>query len=102
MEFKSSKTGEKRVLFDADSEAGRNVAEKLVPPEAEQEPNESRNQWFKLTKAIQAKNMEEATDAKTEVEEAQREDRRVRDEKGETFVPVFFENRDGRWMPKFQ
>lgn len=101
MEFKP-KSGEKRLLFDADSEAGKKVAEKLVPHEDQQEANESRRQWIKLTNAILAKNMEEATKAKQEVEEAQRDDRRVRDEKGEEFVPRFFENVDGRWLPKFQ
>ena len=104
MEFKpttKSQKPPKRVLFDADSESGKQIAEKLVPPEAEQEPNESRRQWEKLTKAILEKNMTEAGDAKREVEEAQREDRRVMDEKGEVFVPRFFELREGRWEPKF-
>ncbi|EJD04489.1 oxysterol-binding protein family [Fomitiporia mediterranea MF3/22] len=102
MEFKSSKTGQKRILFDADSEVGKRVAEKIVPPESEQEPTESRRQWVKLTEAILAKNMDAATDAKCAVEDAQREDRRVRDEKGEKFVPRFFELKDGRWEPKIQ
>lgn len=101
MEFQTAKSGEKRVLFDADSDAGKRIAEKLVPPEDEQEPNESRRQWERLTKAILAKNMSEAADAKGDVEDAQREDRRIRDEKGEVFVPRFFELRDGRWEPKF-
>lgn len=89
------------MLFDADSEVGKRVAEKIAPPEEEQEPTESRRQWIKLTEAILAKNMDAATDAKCEVEDAQREDRRIRDEKGETFIPRFFEKRDGRWEPKF-
>ncbi|PAV21754.1 Oxysterol-binding protein [Pyrrhoderma noxium] len=102
MEFKYTKSGKKRVLFDADSEEGKRVAEKIVPSEEEQEPNESRRQWKKLTEAILAKDMNKATDAKFEVEEAQRKDRRIRDERGEEFTPRFFELRDGRWIPKFQ
>ncbi|KAH8120721.1 oxysterol-binding protein family [Phellopilus nigrolimitatus] len=102
MDFKSTKTGQKRVLFDANSEAGKRVAEKLVAPEDEQEPNESRRLWSNLTEAILDKNMEAATDAKSAVEDAQREDRRRRDENGDEFVPRFFEKRDGRWMPKIQ
>lgn len=102
MDFKPSDNGEKRILFDADSEQGKKVAEKLVPSEEEQEPTESRRQWIKLTRAILAKNMDEAAEAKREVEEAQREDRRIRDEKSEEFVPRFFELRDGRWEPKFR
>lgn len=104
MEFKPSKPGaQKRLLFDADSEQGKRIAEKLVPPEEEQEPTESRRQWRELTKAIMKKDMDAATDAKCTVEDAQREDRRIRDEKGEVFVPRFFEKRgDGRWVPKIE
>lgn len=103
MEFKSAKTGEKRVLFDTDSDAGRTITQKWVAPEGEQEPNESRRLWSALTDAIQARDMDAATDAKGAVEDAQREDRRKRDEKGETFVPRFFEKQsDGRWVPKFK
>ena len=46
--------------------------------------------------------MDAATDAKLAVEEAQREDRSEREKKGEQFIPRFFEQRDGRWLPKFQ
>ena len=101
MEYKD-KSGKKRVLFDADSEQGKNVAAKLCPPEDEQEEYESRRQWQDLTAAIHAKDMEKATDAKGAVEEAQREDRRKRDEAGEVFVPRFFEKKGDRWEPKFQ
>ncbi|KAF5361615.1 hypothetical protein D9758_007354 [Tetrapyrgos nigripes] len=41
MDFKNTKTGAKRVLFDAVKD-GQNVSPKWVPPESEQEPNESR------------------------------------------------------------
>ncbi|KAL5534707.1 hypothetical protein ACEPAG_1171 [Sanghuangporus baumii] len=104
MEFKPSKPGAtKRILFDPDSEQGKRIAEKIVPPEEEQEPAESRRQWRELTRAIMKKDMDAATDAKCAVEDAQREDRRVRDEKGEVFVPRFFEKReDGRWVPKIE
>jgi hypothetical protein len=44
--------------------------------------------------------MEAATDAKTAVEDAQRDMRRKRDESGEKHVPRFFEQRDARWVPK--
>ncbi|KAI0353174.1 Oxysterol-binding protein, partial [Trametes cingulata] len=66
MEYKNSK-GEKRVLFDATKD-GQNIAPKWVAPEEEQEPNESRRLWSKLTKAIVAKDMDAATEAKTAVE----------------------------------
>ncbi|TEB39293.1 Oxysterol-binding protein [Coprinellus micaceus] len=99
MEIKNTKTGKKRMLFDAVKD-GQNICPKWVPPEDEQEPNESRRLWSQLTKAIEAKDMEWATDAKSTVEEAQREDRKRREEKGEHFRPRFFETKDGRWVPK--
>ena len=58
--------------------------------------------WYKLTQAIEAKDMEAATRAKTAVEDAQRDLRRRRDESGEVFVPRYFELRDGRWYPKLK
>jgi len=99
MEFKD-KSGGKRVLFDAQKD-GQVFAEKWVAPESEQEPNESRRLWAKLTKAIESKDMEAATEAKTEVEDSQREDKRKRDEGGKAYVPRFFEQRNGQWTPKF-
>lgn len=114
-------TGERRVLFDVQKN-GQKVAPKWVAPEEEQEPNESRrcvnlstrdadcniiervhiSLWSKLTQAIVAKDMEAATEAKTAVEESQRELRRQREESGEHFVPRFFQqDREGRWGPKF-
>lgn len=88
------------MLFDAQKD-GQNVVPKWVPPEDEQEPNESRRLWSQLTKAINAKDMEWATDAKSTVENAQREDRKRREEKGQVHVPRFFEFKGGRWVPKF-
>ena len=58
--------------------------------------------WSDLTTAINEKNMEAATDAKAAVEDAQRDLRKKREESGEQYVPRFFENQNGRWMPKFR
>ncbi|KAJ7630380.1 Oxysterol-binding protein [Roridomyces roridus] len=100
MEFKSAKTGQKRVLFDAVKD-GKNVVVKQVTPEDEQEPNESRRLWVDLTRAIIAKDMDAATDAKSKVEDAQREHARKLEESGGKHAPRFFELRDGHWVPKF-
>jgi hypothetical protein len=62
----------------------------------------ARSLWKDLTRAIEEKNMERATEAKSTVEDAQRELRRRREESGETFVPRYFEKRDGRWEPKLK
>lgn len=98
MDYKATKSGEKRVLFDA---AKENIVEKFVFPEEEQEPNESQRLWTKLTDAIHHKDMDAATDAKTEVENAQREAARKREETGAKHVPRFFElNKKGQWVPK--
>ncbi|KAH9921300.1 Oxysterol-binding protein [Fomitopsis serialis] len=104
MEYQSRKvrvgTGQKRILFDAQKD-GDKVAPKWVAPEDDQEPNESRRLWQNLTEAILAKDMNAATEAKTAVEESQRELRRRRDESGQQFVPRFFsQDKDGRWVPK--
>ncbi|KZT08937.1 Oxysterol-binding protein [Laetiporus sulphureus 93-53] len=100
MEYKDNKTGERRVLFDVKKD-GDKIAPKWVAPEDEQEPNESRRLWAKLTQAIVAKDMLAATEAKTAVEESQRELRRRREESGEKFIPRFFrQDKEGRWVPK--
>ncbi|KAK7468431.1 Oxysterol-binding protein OBPa [Stygiomarasmius scandens] len=101
MDFKNSKTGAKRVLFDAVKD-GQNVSPKWVPPEDEQEPNESRRLWTHLTAAINAKDMDAATTAKSAVEDAQREQRKRMEESGEKHVPRFFKFEDGKWVPKIE
>ena len=46
--------------------------------------------------------MDRATEAKSAVEESQREQRRQREENAENHVSRFFQqNKDGRWIPKF-
>jgi Oxysterol-binding protein len=99
---------------------------KLVVPESEQEPNESRRcaiiitvvntlsgsarltilyscrLWSKLTAAIRKNDMEAATQSKAAVEDAQREATKRREESGEVWVPRYFELRDGLWQAKFQ
>jgi len=98
MEFISAQTGEKRTLFDAET-AG--IVPKVVHPESEQEPNESRRLWSKLTEAIKNKDMEAATTAKTTVEDAQRESTRRRERFGVKHESRFFKvDRAGRWLPK--
>jgi oxysterol-binding protein-related protein 8 len=57
--------------------------------------------WSKLTYAIDLKDMEAATEAKSAVEDAQREMRRKMEESGQKHVPRFFQLHDGRWEPNF-
>jgi len=99
MQYKEIQSGRQQVLFDVETE-GKNMAIMHVQPESEQEPNESRRLWSKLTDAIVAKDMEAATEAKASVEDAQREFAKRREETGEKFVPRFFEQRHGLWVAK--
>ncbi|KAF8640785.1 hypothetical protein AX17_000434 [Amanita inopinata Kibby_2008] len=99
MELRMTKNGKKRLLFDAVKD-GQNVCAKWVPAEEEQERNESRRLWSSLTYAINLKDMEKATIAKTAVEDAQRDKRRTMEERGEKHVPRFFELKNEHWVPK--
>lgn len=114
-----SQTGEKRTLFDAVKD-GEALAPRVVAPESEQEPYESRRYppasrvyrpcavfayeyarlWLDLTKAILAKDMDAATAAKGAVEDAQRDKRKL-DDPSKPHKPRFFEHKDGHWEPKF-
>lgn len=63
---------------------------KIIPPENDQIPNESRKVWAPVTEAILGKKYGEATEAKTEIEERQRQKATERKERGVEWVPRFF------------
>lgn len=46
--------------------------------------------------------MDAATEAKSAVEDAQRESRKRMEETGEQYTPRFFQLVNGRWEPKFR
>mgnify|MGYP002718800978 CR=1 len=96
-----SQTKGRETLFDAST---ARVVQKAVSPEDQQAPNESRRLWTKVTAAIKAKDLDAATDAKSAIEEAQREAARQRDASGETFKPRFFKptGKNGEWRPDFK
>ncbi|GAA5954637.1 hypothetical protein JCM21900_006088 [Sporobolomyces salmonicolor] len=99
MEISRKGSKGKEVLFNAHD---AHVTQKSVAPEDQQLPNESRRLWSKVTSAIKAKDLDAATEAKTAIEDAQREAAREREEKGETFQPKFFKLSDkGEWRPDF-
>lgn len=101
MELQRKGTKGRETLFDAST---ARVVQKAVSPEDQQAPNESRRLWTKVTAAIKAKDLEAATDAKSAIEEAQREAARQRDASGETFKPRFFKptGKNGEWRPDFK
>ena len=63
---------------------------KVIPPETEQLPNESRRFWGNVTQAILNKQYSEATKRKQEVEERQREKAAQRKAQNEEWQPRFF------------
>ncbi|WFC98696.1 hypothetical protein MYAM1_001428 [Malassezia yamatoensis] len=97
MDYRDTQTGQSRVLFDAHNVQ---TVPKEVPPLENQEPNESQRLWATVTEGIKTKNMDLATEAKTAIEEAQREQARLREAEGKPWVPRFFQALpDGRYLP---
>ncbi|ORY95674.1 hypothetical protein BCR43DRAFT_440738 [Syncephalastrum racemosum] len=85
--IKAPKSKKKESFFDART---ADIHKLIVEPESKQAKNESRRLWTRVTQALQRQDMDTATDEKTAIEDAQREERRVRNERGETFESRFF------------
>ncbi|KAF9979917.1 hypothetical protein BGZ75_009070 [Mortierella antarctica] len=83
-----TKKGNKEVFFDAKT---AQIHPKIVAPEEEQDVNESRRLWSKLTAALKVNNQTLATEEKSKVEDAQRLCSKEREERGETHQPKYFE-----------
>ncbi|KZV82085.1 hypothetical protein EXIGLDRAFT_657539 [Exidia glandulosa HHB12029] len=81
--------GEWRTLLDLSTLA---VFPKEVRPVQEQAPFESRRLWEKVTDNLLRKEFGEATRAKVNIEQAQRDRAAERKRKGEEFVPAYFES----------
>ncbi|KDN45068.1 Oxysterol-binding protein [Tilletiaria anomala UBC 951] len=97
LDYKHIATGDTDVLFDV---KGESIADKIVRPEAEQEENESRRLWSKVTEGIKEKNLDKATEHKTTIEERQRKANKEREENGETYKPRFFVQKDDKFYPQ--
>lgn len=97
MELKRIK-GKTEVIFDASKAT---VSQKIVAPEQDQDWNESRRLWSKVTRAIKRKDLDAATTAKAAIEDFQRDRARDREEKNEKWEPVFFTLCDDEWKPNF-
>ena len=63
---------------------------KLVPPEEDQLPNESRRFWHDVTDAIMGKRYNEATNLKQQIEQRQRDKAAERDARKAVWQPRFF------------
>lgn len=91
MWIKNMRTGEKELLFNA---LGAKHAPCQVRPIDEQEDRESRKLWAKVTAAIIRRDQTTATEAKSAIEDRQREETRIRDADGVTWHPRFFKQVD--------
>lgn len=79
--------GQKQELIDLTS---LSVAEKIVKPIEEQEDTETRRTWQAVTESILAKDFNQATKHKQNIEEAQRVKAAERKAEGVEFVPQLF------------
>lgn len=57
--------------------------------------------WSGVTAAINANDLDAATEAKSIVEDSQRETTKARDESGKKWAPRFFAMKDGEHRPNF-
>ncbi|RIB03952.1 hypothetical protein C2G38_1989118 [Gigaspora rosea] len=87
MYIKNLTTGNKEVLFNVRESK---IYPKIVAPEEEQEENESRRLWSKVTSALIGRNLDLATDEKTIIEDNQRNEAKLREAEGIDWRPRFF------------
>jgi len=97
MTIRNTRTGRKEVLFDVES---AKIHPKIVAPEEEQDDNESRRLWSKVTNALISRNLDLATDEKTIVEDAQRNEAKMREADGIDWRPRFFLENNGEYVLK--
>jgi oxysterol-binding protein-related protein 8 len=91
MWIKNIRSGERELLFNAE---GAKHTPCQVRPLEEQEERESRRLWAKVTQAIIKRDQNTATEAKSAIEDRQREETRTRDADGVTWHPRFFKRID--------
>lgn len=84
---RSANPTEKHLLIDLNP---LHPARKIVPPEEQQLPNESRRFWHDVTQAILKREYGKATQVKQDLEERQREKAKQRETEGVEWHPRFF------------
>ncbi|CAG8673523.1 11979_t:CDS:2 [Funneliformis mosseae] len=87
MYIKDLRTGLKEVLFNVHESK---IYPKIVSPEEEQEENESRRLWSKVTNALIGRNLDLATEEKTLIEDNQRNEAKLREAEGIDWRPRYF------------
>ncbi|GAA5795608.1 hypothetical protein HPULCUR_000969 [Helicostylum pulchrum] len=86
--FIKGKNSSKESFFSVEKNP---VISKLVEPLDNQEWNESRKLWSKVTAGLASNNMDYATDEKTFIENRQREETAARQKQGIQWQPRFFD-----------
>jgi len=89
MFIKMHRASNKNPLLDVKREK---IHPKIVAPESEQETNESRRLWSKVTTAIQKRNLDAATTEKTRIEDNQRSETRAREHEGVEWKSRYFDH----------
>ncbi|TKY88149.1 hypothetical protein EX895_002859 [Sporisorium graminicola] len=97
MDYKESSSGKHEELFNA---LTATMVQKEVIPEDQQEENESRRLWSKVTEGIKEKNLDKATESKSAIEEKQRALAKEREESGAAWEPRFFVQKGEKYYPK--
>lgn len=87
MFIRDTKTGQKRLLFDA---TRAKHAPPLARPIEEQGDRESQKLWLSTVRAVHIVDHENATIEKAKIEDRQREEAKKREEAGEEWIPKLF------------
>ncbi|XP_065851450.1 oxysterol-binding protein-related protein 4C-like [Euphorbia lathyris] len=95
---KDTKTGKESVIYNAKEIVSGLKTPIVKDPQGIWE-TESGAVWSEVSEAIMSKNWEKATEAKKSIEEKQRELKRERDSKGQTWLPKHFilSKNNGTW-----
>ncbi|RVX71997.1 hypothetical protein B0A52_04595 [Exophiala mesophila] len=91
MFIKDTKTGQRKLLFDA---TNAKHTPPLTRPIEEQGERESQRLWLSTVKAVHVVDHEKATFEKAKIEDRQREEARKREETGEEWLPKLFRRVD--------
>ncbi|ODQ50232.1 hypothetical protein SAICODRAFT_173898 [Saitoella complicata NRRL Y-17804] len=100
MTLRDLRTKKTTILFDA---RGARPATHDMKPLSEQDERESQRLWDPVTRAIKKRDQDAATDAKSAIEERQRQEQRRREAEGAQWEPRFFVRRAGtadEWILK--
>ncbi|XP_014615032.1 PREDICTED: oxysterol-binding protein-related protein 8 isoform X1 [Polistes canadensis] len=84
------RTGQESIFFNPTTEVRKNRLKKYTVPLEYQGPWESEKLWLAVTHAINRDDQYAATEAKTQLEEAQRERAKERKNNGQEWVPKYF------------